>query len=79
MIDFICTFHKIWLRRVYSDLNFTIDLVIESCINHNVAGYITQSILDTYYFKFFRVFVTNSFDFIEDFSNFFLSGRKLAS
>ncbi len=79
MINFVCTFHKIWLGGVYSDLKFTIDLVIEPCINHDVTGYMTEPILDTYNFKLFRVLVTDSFNLIEDFRNLSLFGRILAS
>jgi hypothetical protein len=79
VVDFIGAAHEFGLRCVDSDLNFTIDKIVELGVNHNVLSSLFEPVLDSDDFEFLWHHYAHSLQLIKNLDHFFLLGGILAS
>ncbi len=60
MVHFVGTAHELRVRSVDGDLDFAVDQIVESCIDHNVLGSLFKSVLDSDDFESVGIFVAYS-------------------
>ncbi len=51
MIDFVRTIYEFWVGRIDSNLDFTVDGIVELRVYHDVIGRIFESVFDSNDFK----------------------------
>ncbi len=78
MIDFVGTIDELWMGRIYSDLDFAVDGIVELRVDHDVVCRIFESVFDSNDFEQVRILWADSFDFIENFKDFFFLGCVFA-
>lgn len=79
MINLVRTINKIRLCIIYSNLNFTVNLVVKPNVYHYVIGRQFESVFDPYYLKHIWILLTHFSDLTENPEYFFFSRDISAS